>query len=69
MPKKGYAKPEELKFYLLLFRLEGHETWHGLFSKKMEIIEKQLKPPQNNTKITAKKWFEIDRLTGNFEEF
>lgn len=66
--KKHYAKPEELKYYVLIFQMVGHETWHWIPGKTMEVIDKQLKA-MTGVKITAKKFFEIDRLTGTFEEF
>ncbi len=71
MPKNPsfYPTPDQLKYYVCLFQLEGHTTWHGMFNKTVEGIERQLKPPQNRTKVTAKKFFEIDRITGTFEEF
>ena len=68
LPKK-YPDPKYLKYYVCIFKIEGHNTWHGMFNKSVEGIEKELKPPVFRAKITAKKFFEIDRLTGNFEEF
>lgn len=61
--------PKELKYFICLFKLEGHRTWRMLIHGTMEGLELQLKPPHNKAKITAKKFFEIDRLTGLMEEF
>jgi hypothetical protein len=61
--------PKELKYYICLFTLQGHRTWRMIIHPTVEGIERQLKPPHNRTKVTAKKFFEVNRLTGEMEEF
>ena len=60
---------KELKYFFCLFTLEGHKTWRMLMHSTLEGLEKQLKPPHNGARVTAKRFFEIDRVTGKMEEF
>lgn len=55
----------KLKYYLCLFKLVGHTTYHGTFGRSVDEIMSSV----DKTKITSKKFYEIDRLTGKIEEF
>ncbi len=56
---------KQLKYFICLFKLEGHTTWRLTSSTSVDIIEKSLKL----AKVTHKRYYEIDRLTGIMEEF
>ena len=60
---------ESVKAYICLFLMEGHTTYRIAVNPTIEGIEKQFKEQLGKNKVTAKKFFEIDRLTGSFEEF
>lgn len=67
MPEHELQK--EIKSYVCMFLLEGHRTWRVTLGRTVEQIEWQLKTQLGKNKVTKKKFFEIDRLTGSFEEF
>ena len=56
---------KELKYYICVFKKDGHTTWRVMLESNMEAMEKQL----GLFKATKKKFFEVDRITGNMEEF
>lgn len=62
-------KKSELKYYVCLFKMEGHETFRMQTGKTVNDIEYYLKTQIGKNKVTARKFFEIDRLTGKIEEF
>ncbi len=63
-PKKEGPKSS----YAVMFTIEGHATWRiSLYPGKADFddyLSKQI----NHPKITAKKFFVIDRITGNITE-
>lgn len=61
--------PSDLKYFICLFKMEGHETWRLQTGKSIQQIEQYLKSQLGTHIVTAKKFFEIDRITGSFEEF
>lgn len=63
------VKHGDIKGYVCLFKMEGHYTYRIMSAPKITTIEKQLKNQIGPNKIIAKKFFEIDRVTGSFEEF
>jgi len=60
---------KELKYYVCLFKLKEHETYRIVSMRSVEECEKYLKTQLGKNIVTSKKFFEIDRLTGKFEEF
>ena len=72
MPKKdniNYELPKELKSCICLFKMEGHQTWRVLLMRDADAVELYFKTQVGKNKVTQKKFFEIDRITGTFEEF
>ena len=67
---KKYKEPlHTLKGYICLFKIEGHRTYRVMTNSSIEAIELHLKTQTSGQKITMKKFFEVDRLTGTLEEF
>lgn len=60
---------ESIKAYICLFRMEGHKTYRIAVHPTIEGIEKQFREQIGKNKVVAKKFFEINRLEGTFEEF
>lgn len=58
---------ETPKYFICLFKKEGHTTWRIVTGDTLEQVENSIK--LTKAKITARKFFEIDRLTGEMEEF
>ncbi len=63
---------KELAYYLTMFKIEGHDTWRVSVGGDTSAFKRSLievhpgggKAP----KVTAKKLFRIDRITGALEE-
>jgi hypothetical protein len=49
--------------------MAGHRTYRVMVNGSVEAIEKQLKEQLGKNIVTEKRFYEIDRLTGNMEEF
>lgn len=63
-------KPKnELKYVVCLFKMEGHETYRAIIGGDEVQCDNQLKTQLGQNVVTSKKFFEINRLTGTFEEF
>lgn len=59
-----------LKFvtYVLMFTIENHRTWRiSMFQKKEDLEAYLLKQPKH-PKVTEKRWFACDRITGTITE-
>ncbi len=67
--KKEYPRPEvNLKPVIVMFKIEGHETWRtNLFSKK-EDFDIYLKKQLGHPKVTERKWFVRDLINGTITE-
>lgn len=70
MPKN---KPKEVakeipKYFLCLFKVEGHATWRSIMVPTLEKVDDQLKNQTGKNKITERKVFVIDRTAGTLEE-
>lgn len=60
-------KEKELAYYLTLFKIEGHETWHSELSKHRDGFDENRRKQgliQALPKVTDKKVFRVDRITG-----
>ncbi len=66
---KPHELPKELKTYMCLYTVENHRTFRMMLGDTVDIIDHQLKTNIGKNKVTAKRYYEIDSLTGNFEEF
>lgn len=63
---------QDLAYYMTMFKIEGHETWRINVGGTPESFRKSIltafpgggKIP----KITAKKIYRVDRMTGEIEE-
>ena len=68
--KKDQSKYKitELKAIICLYQMENHNTWHVQHTKNMDAMNNYLRDiqAQSKNKVTAKKFFEIDRITGSF---
>lgn len=63
---------KDLKYIVCLFRYEGMthpEHYRIIVQDSVNNVEKQLKEQMGGHKILQKKFFEVDRKTGSFEEF
>lgn len=69
MSKEYELIPGQVKGYVCLFKIDGHRTFRITHASSVKNIEKQLKNALGKHKVTEKKFFEIDRITGSFEEF
>ncbi len=58
---------KELAYYLTVFKIEGHETWRASMGGYAGAFSESLKTG-NHPKVTAKKLYRIDRITGALEE-
>lgn len=59
----------KLCYYICAFKMEGHKTFRLLVGRDVEGIETRLKEELGNNKVIEKRFYEVDRLTGNLEEF
>lgn len=59
---------KEPKYLILVFKIEGHSTWRMLSGPDEKQIMAQL-TSREFPKVTAKKFIEIDRITGKIEEY
>ena len=54
-------------YYLTLFKIEGHETWRGHYGRNSDAFDVEwstgIRP-----KVTARKLFRIDRISGDIKE-
>jgi hypothetical protein len=58
---------ENPKYFMCLFMLENHTTWRLVVEGSLEKIGDQLGKCKD--KVLKKRFFEIDRVTGEMEEF
>lgn len=55
------------KRYVCLYQVKGHRTWRMQLRDTVEAVEKVFHA--DKVTPTVKKFFEIDLITGTFEEF
>ncbi len=61
MKLKHPKKDGDLSYYLTLFKIEGHSTWRADLKRDKNTFDKMIDP---KTKVTERKVFRVDRLTG-----
>lgn len=57
-----------LKYYLTLFRIEGHQTYRSHLGGTENSHQQSVVGAGNHPKVTEKKVFVIDRITGEVKE-
>lgn len=64
------SKKENPACFLVLFKIEGHETYRTAIWKKPADFDAYLKQPGqvNHPVPTERKWFIIDKITGTIKE-
>lgn len=70
MSNEKKKKTENPTYCLVLFKIEGHETWRSSLMGKKEDFERTfaMDVKSNKPKVTENKFFIIDRLTGKVKE-
>lgn len=64
--KKNLTKP--LVQHIIMFTIEGHTTYRiNVFNSK-ESFDTYLLTQPNHPKVTSRKWFTVDRVTGTITE-
>lgn len=58
---------ETPKYFILLFKKENHETWRLATADSVEQLDASV--AKSKDKILKRRYFEVDRLTGEMEEF
>lgn len=53
---------------LILFKVEGHETYRAVTKSSEDQFDKEVAIQKNHPKITEKKIFVVDRLNGTVNE-
>ncbi len=55
---------------IIMFKIEGHETWRVSLYKNKQDLERYLQNPlnSNHPKITERKWFIVDKINGTIIE-
>mgnify|MGYP001564470505 CR=1 FL=1 len=57
----------DLAYYLTLFKIEGHSTWRSHLASARGKFERERSSWTHPPKITDKKVYRIDRVTGEIE--
>lgn len=53
----------DIAYYLTLFRLKGHTTWHAYLSRDYDGFKRNVET--NNQNVTETRVIKIDRLQGS----
>lgn len=71
MDKKKHDKPKDLAYYFTMFKIEGHETWRAHLGSDKGAFDRQWVNDQQGAatrpKITQRRDFRIDRITGSID--
>jgi len=62
----GVAAPKkELAYYLTVFKIENHSTWRSFLGGNIDVFAGQV---EAFTKVTEKKTYRVDRISGEIKE-
>ena len=57
-----------MAYYLTAFRIEGHETWRAHIAGHVEGFQTQVVEIPNAPKVTSRKRWRLDKITGELSE-
>ena len=57
-------QPNELAYYVTIYKTKGHTTWRTSLNNHPNKFEKNLKNNEPKTVVTEKNIIRIDRITG-----
>lgn len=63
--EKNQKPKREMKYFLTVFKIEGHQTWRASLSSDKNGFKDTV---EEHAKVTEKKTIIVDRITGEFKE-